>query len=778
MDEEVGIVINVKAINTKSLNNLVKLMGGLDKEMKQVTKTGNRMQKRSGDWFGGMTRSLSSVSMAMNDLRMQMTMMTQGLSKITFEAAAAGIKIAANTEESNARLAFALTKINGKYDETIKKIDEVSLRTVLTRKDVTDMVSDLAIQRINAFDEGLSSLAFTAKDGSKQAISALETLNDAVAFSGKTSKRILLSVKEAVSEQKIKPGRLLADDLNIGRAELDKWNAALKAANTPQEAFNKLLSMMATRVGGTSDAISGTLNFMLKQFDDLRDKISVEIFGASIKSITGFLQELRDEMLRLSSGGQLKSISDAIKDTVSVFLGFGKALMLAARGLVFFTQKFPVVIPIIMAMTSAIVALTGALAVMSALSGPLLAMAAAVSLVISAVTVLSPVTFTLGVSLGIVAAAIAVVVSALGAAAVAFTANTLNAKGFMDMFDRIRLVMTAVVEAVNNLDNGVTHIKKSTADALDEKGLLGTVKKIVTWWDRMTVAFESFKMKMDVLGPELKKAFEPFLDATLKLADTMGVDTGGGVIGGLSEFESKGVRAATALVGALTEVLTVMTKIVDKTETAIFAMKTLISDGPAAAAEALMVRNFGAPLAEHNALRLPGGEIVHEADPRVQGNMGDPVIQEGLRHIHNARQKKLGDASKRALSLREASDTGDFSGARMLLDSAGGKDLEGTLSKISVVRLAKIKRLIPRFDQIKDMELSGGFAGLTENTPVGKNTELESLRRLISSPKILGKEIGEALVQAILSKRVSLSETPDGVNVIQGKLEFAHESEN
>jgi len=270
MDEtaEFGFIFNVKGNAEKAF----KRMSGYLKSITAESRASARSYRAPRDEFGrfvsqgtkgavGFAGSIGQVSSALSDATGQITALTSAASNFFGGFVRQGVQTAAAIEESNARLAFGLSKMGMPFDEINDRIDEVSLKTVLTRADLQDMVSELAIQRINAFDTALDSLQYTATDGSKKTISAVESIADAVAFSGKNVNRVMFSIKETVSEGKIRPGRFLSDDLNLARDEVKKWNKELDKAKSNQERFNTLMGLITDRVGGTTGALGDTLNF-------------------------------------------------------------------------------------------------------------------------------------------------------------------------------------------------------------------------------------------------------------------------------------------------------------------------------------------------------------------------------------------------------------------------------------------------------------------------------------------------------------------------------------
>ena len=559
MDEDVGIIIRVKDLASKALNAICKSTNCIVKGMRRLLKATFKL-KGMRQVFSDLTRSLAGVSMALADTHQQFSRMARIMFKATFGLAAMGIKIAGDTEEANARLGFALTKIGKQYDEVVKKIDKVSLATVLTRKELTDMVSTLAIQKIDAFDSALDTLAFTARDGTQGTISAMEVLNDAVAFSGKTVQRVMFSVKEAVSEQKIRPGRLLADDLNLTRKELELWNKTLKEAGSNQQAFNDLMQLMATRVGGMSQSLNNTLNFVLKQVSDWRDKIVTDIFGPSLREIAGFVQDAGKSIIQMVNAKKFAPIAEAVRQVVSAFVSMAQVVHLVTLGVVELTARFPFLIHIMTAVASFTILMAGALAGVLAIVAPLAAIAGLFALI--GVLILSIKALILGAFAAAFLLPLLGILLAIPVALASIFSTQLKAKGFMDMWERFKLVVTAVVEGVRNMNGNMTHLSTTTARALSKKGLLGFVEQILLTISQSRIMFNSMRESMEKLAPRIMESLKPLMAAAERFAQTLGIDLEEGIDQTMGAWEKRGVSAANAIVGVLTTMLEIMTELV------------------------------------------------------------------------------------------------------------------------------------------------------------------------------------------------------------------------
>lgn len=756
MDEDVGIIINIKVPNVAALNDLIRMFGRLTRGMNNVNKSANKAGQSTRRMFGEMARSFATVSIAMNDLRFQMQALASGLTKLTFGAAASGIKIAADTEEANARLGFSLTKIGKKYDDVIKKIDRVSLRTVLTRKDITQMVTSLAIQRIDAFDTALSDLTFTTKDGTKQAITGLEVLNDAVAFSGKTTQRIMFSVREAVSEQKIRPGKQLSEDLNLTRNDLEKWNGALKSAKTNQEAFNRLMQLMADRVGGTTSSINKTLNFTLKQFVDFRDKLATEVFGPSLGEISTFLREVGEEVIKLVEGDQLKVIGKAIQQVVGGFTGLARIMFTLLQGSITFIEKFPQVIGLFAAATTAVIVFAGALTGIVALMTPFLAFASLFTLIAAAFSFISGIGLVIAAGFFVATAAVVGLVTALTATGVLVLANTLKAKGFMDIWERFKIVVSAVSEGIRNMSGTMTHLSLETARSLDDRGLLGLVKTVLMWWTRFRASFEAFSLVMKTFGPTFVLAFKPAIEASKRLAESLGIDINQGVTGSMTEAEVAGVRMGNTVAGVLLDLINLMTRLVDLTEAFVALFSLDVASARAGRqSEEIQARvkkgeipvptNILASIFEPGTFLGDLGFTFKKAeDVTTAEAKGSQFVRESLRTAGKAARTRESPALKSERKFLDALlEGGDISGVAAPQGVSGGVSTLSILTQLDEIREQRVGSQLLRVMQ------AGQF-------PTEKSRKSEEVLAQKNLAKLIGIEAASALIKAMKSGELQL----------------------
>lgn len=573
MDQTIGWTFKATDKTGAVVSKLTKELAGIGVRLRTITRRGKAADSALTQFFKRgtrgaqqLTQSLTTVSIAVMGAHHAMSRVVDTVVGGFARVAGSGIEAAANVQESNLRLDFSLSKI-GKNAEVVKaKIDALSLRTVLTRRELSDMVSGLAIQKIDAFDASLDDLFVTMADGSKQGISAMEILNDAVAFSGKTVQRIMFTVKEAASEQNIRPNKELAQDLNLSKRELVTWNKALKSTKSNQEAFNVLMQLMADRVGGSTLAIGSSLNFVLKQVPDWIDKLGDILFRDAVPLIANFVRTVGDLFIQMVTDDSFKPIRDSITTTVDGMMMLSKVILIVVRGIVGLFEKVPALVPIITGLGLMAVAAAGFLLVLTGVMGPLLAFAGLAALLPTLLGAWAPI---LGAMILMVPLLLAVVspFAAMVALAGAFLGMHVKAKSFTEFWEKLQLIIGGVVEGIKNLREGTTRFSAESAAEMEKAGVLDTVISIVTWFDRMVVVIDEAKLALKGMWPEFRKAMEPVMGAIIDLAEVLGVDLAKGLDTSMSTAEKRGRALGNVLkVVALTTIrlMTLMLQIATK----------------------------------------------------------------------------------------------------------------------------------------------------------------------------------------------------------------------
>jgi len=527
--EEIGFIIKLKDQASAGVKQLAAGFNLLGMKITEIGRRARKADQATDSWLSGIAKksqraaaAFSSVSLALNDASHQLARITSMTVGVVFSMAQAGIMAATQIEVSNARLDFAVGKLGKSAEETKERINDVSLATVLTRKEVTDMVTGLALQKIDAFDSSLDDLFVTMQDGSRVGVTSLEVMNDAVAFSGKNAARIMRGVREAVSERKIRTGRWLSEDLEIGGKELAKWNAALKQATGPQEAFNALLGLMAERVGGLTKSMDQTLDFALKKIGDWQDKLADELFRDALPIITKFINDAGNSFIELTREDYFAPIRESITRTIKGIAELAGWLMVGGRAVMDFVRAFPWVIPLLTALGGVMTALTGIAIVISGLLAPVLAFGALAALlptIIVGLKVGLVIMAKLALVGSLVAAPLLLIVGAVGALAAAYV----RAEGVVDFFERWGQVIAAVFEGIQNLDGSFTRLSTETAAGLEKSGLMDQVIDILQIYVKLKNAAIAFKDQMVANWPQIVEAMRPAIESFQSLFSMVGV---------------------------------------------------------------------------------------------------------------------------------------------------------------------------------------------------------------------------------------------------------------
>lgn len=573
MDQTIGFIFKAKDLASAVASKVANKLKGIGTELILIAKRGKAAQRSVSNFFSKagrgaqrLTQSLTTVSIAIMGAHHTMMRMVDTVVGGMLRLAGSGVEAAAAVQESNMRLDFSLAKIGKNADVVKAKIDDLALRTVLTRREISDMVSGLAIQGVDAFDDSLNNLFVTMQDGSKQSITAMELMNDAVAFSGKTSRRVAFSVKEAVAERKIKVGRQLSEDLNLAGKVLDKWNAGLKRANSDQDAFNILMELMAERVGGATLALGGSLNFILKQIGDWRDKLGDMLFRDTLPTITNFIREAGDMFLQMVKDDSFATIRKSIGTTAEGLAMLAKIILVVVRGIAGLFEKVPALIPIITGLALMATAAAGFLLVLTGVMGPLLAFAGLAALLPTLLSAWLPI---LGAMILLVPLVIAVAAPFVALIALMGALIGLHVKfsNFTELWEKLKLIVAGVVEGITNLREGTTRFSSESAAAMEKAGILDTVIKIVTWFDRLVVIIDEAKVALKAMWPEFREALRPAMKEIINLANVLGIDLTAGLDTSMSTAKERGKalgEVISTVVRATIRLMTLMLQIAEK----------------------------------------------------------------------------------------------------------------------------------------------------------------------------------------------------------------------
>ncbi len=487
-----GMLFNVEGNMPDALQTIASRLKTVNRELDKAgrssTAPGNGFIKFSKDAKQGsvtIANAMANMNTSLQTSLGHIQALQGAVKQILFDTAVNGIKTAADVEESDARLRFGLRKINRDFDEVAAKIDEISLKTVLSRKEISDLTSSFGVQGIDVFTEKAEKLSFVAADGATKTMTSLEALNDAVAFSGKNVDRIMMSVKEAVSEQKLKTGRWLADDLNLSKKELEKWNKELAKAKTNQEAFETTMRLIAERVGGSTDSVAGTLNFVLKQIDDWVDKINSEMFKGALPFIRDLIQDIGDRLLKLVKDGTFQKLGATITGLFQKFTAAAGFALGIVEKLIVWLADNPWALEMVAYIAAFVAGLATVLTLMGAVVGVVMAVQSIIALWPIAVAGLK----TAFLFLLPILAKVVLFGALIGGALALIARIMVGGKDWLETWERVKLVFSAIWEGIQNMTDDSTTLSEKTARALENAGLLDFVWNVLRVIHRVKAMF-------------------------------------------------------------------------------------------------------------------------------------------------------------------------------------------------------------------------------------------------------------------------------------------------
>lgn len=508
---EFGIVYKVLGHAEKALQAIGSEMGNVTRQAQQAALAGQAhsssfdgVARASNGLLNSATATTAALGLQADALRnstMELTAWGNAAWGAMSRVAEAGVTTASRIESTDAKLRFSLAKNNMAFDDTIQRLDEISLKTVLSRDELSNMVSDLAMQKINLFDEQLNAMAVTMANGEKATVSAAEVMQDAMAFSGRNMGALMFQVKEAASEQRLRPNLMLADSLNLSRKEVEAWNKELGKATSKQESFNTLMKLTAERVGGSTLAVKDTLNFTLQQIGDWKDKLYNDIFKGVLPIIRDLVQEVGAFILDLTSGDKLKNVRDQVTQIAERLVQGARAAVHMGIAIAKFVQLNPWVLKLAVAFGASSMALSKMVGAMGSLGG----------LVFNLRTLFSALAPMFAGFLPI-AAKIMLIGAAVGFVATILARLAVGGDSFADTWARVGAVLGGVFQLLKNMDmdTGFTFIDEENAKKLEEMGLLGTVEnigrtlfRVVKFVEAMFKAFEDNWPKIEAAGSRI-----------------------------------------------------------------------------------------------------------------------------------------------------------------------------------------------------------------------------------------------------------------------------------
>lgn len=553
MEEDFGIDFNVRGNAVKALQSIQKELTAVTKQAKNLErnlgggKSGgglvgdNKKQiKDAGDGIKGFVNDLNLSIMGMAQFGSIIDSTFNSITSRVKSVAMTGFNTAAGIEESNARLKFGLQKLGLEYESIEKKIDAVSLKTVLTRRELADLTTGLGIQGINIWSENMENLTIKTKEGTEAIVSATEVMADAAAFSGRGSSRIIFGVKEAAAEG-LRRG-WLSEDLDLSIKMRKEWNKQLDKGKNKQERFEILMGLMADKVGGMALALGNTFNFMMQQVDDWTDKVYNELFKGALPIIRELVKDTGEYIIKLTSNDNLKGVRDAITDITKMLAQVARYVGRVLQAIIEFTVAHPRVVKIAfwlgVALTTMLALLSAAVTfgiVVQGIVAGLMGWYKMVELTRIAMSSVSSFMTKMGGARGVItmlkgqfaklAASMGPVLLYAGliAVALAFLARMLvGGKSWIDTWNRLKLVFAAISEGLQNMKDGMTHISTKSAVALKKAGLFNFVYSFLRGAARMKRFWMGFMESWHDAWPRIRDQAWMTLRAILGILDNIG----------------------------------------------------------------------------------------------------------------------------------------------------------------------------------------------------------------------------------------------------------------
>lgn len=572
--EEFGFIFNAAGNAWTKVRDLGSLMVRVNEEMRRSARAAKQPRDELGRFTSTGIKGVSDLSNTWANLNSAFQESVAHLSQVrglffdmVVGIAGAGIKSAAAVESSNARLRFGLRKIDADYDAIIKKIDEASLRTVLTRQDIVDMTSSFGVQGINIWTDAMEQLQYTSAEGIQGTTSAIDVLNDAVAFSGKNASRIMMSVREVVSEQKVKTGRWLADDLNIGGKELEKWNKALGKAKNQQEAFEITMMLMAERVGGATESVSQTLEFITQQVDDWIQKVNSSLFTGALPLIRDLIAYIGEKVLALTEpGGAFEKLGKTFTEIFAVLTAVGRYLVDFFVKVIEWFADNPWAVKTAAAFVGLLGTLITIMSVIGSVAGLIVAIKTVIGLLPMAIAALksgfmflAPVLFKIALVVGLIAGGV-MLLSRL----------FLGGKDWADTWERLKLVVSAIWEGIKGMTGDTTTLSAETARALERAGLLDFVWNFLRFLHRVKVmaiaVWETFMMYWPAIKESGQRIFEALgraVDSVRRMFGLTSKEGQAGMTGAADSSMKSWVDAGVGIAEVLVTIVLFVVKIVE-----------------------------------------------------------------------------------------------------------------------------------------------------------------------------------------------------------------------
>lgn len=425
--------------------------------------------------------------------------------------------------ESSLEFSFGKQKWKGVYEDV--KSDAAKL--TFTLAEVADLAASLGKMKINPFGgENKADQEFMSRTGEK--IRALEVLQDTADAAGKSTQDLTVAIRNAMSGQWVS----LATRFDIPKEKIDAWKKEINKLGTPQEKYNLLVSKLAMDYGGAGKLKEANYNKVSAQIPDILQQIKGGAGAAGLKVIAAELKNFVDALGDLAKDKDtMKALSDAFTLMAKAAAAGLKVATGLIRGLQMALSMFPQA-PTVLAIGAALTVLAGTIAATTA---------AIVGLGFAVTSIgLVPVLATVGASLVLIVGVLGTLTAGVMLAASAFEVWGEGSNGVAGSFERLKVILGAVQEALQNWSGETTYITEETKNRLDDIGVGDTFLEIVGALQRV----KSFSEEVaNGFMKEWKTVSAPIKQSLLALWDTVKiVATAFGSMFGGAKTDLQGVK--------------------------------------------------------------------------------------------------------------------------------------------------------------------------------------------------------------------------------------------
>lgn len=311
--------------------------------------------------------------------------------------------------------------------------------------------------------------------------------------------------------------------LRLTHEETEAIKHVVNSAVDAQTKFSKIMEVLSAHYGGATQALGGTLNYMVMQIPDLVQQIESAIGSGMIEplgiALTEFVKFLNDTLSDTS-------FLDTVK---SMFRDVGEAIQYAAHHLILFATE-------VRAFVSSHPYLVKFLVLVTAIGAALAIIVGTVTAVASAMAVFSAAVYLAGSVLAVSFGSALAVVGLFGAALAGLIGTVAlvrygfheNLGGIVDFFEKFSLIVKGVSQAISNWNGDVTMISLELAHQMENAGIYDQFVNIVMWmgrakeytlgvWDAIRDGFHSVDWSV------LTRAFEEIKAAFMSFGIQLGV---------------------------------------------------------------------------------------------------------------------------------------------------------------------------------------------------------------------------------------------------------------